>query len=86
MKVRAKFKVDSVTRQKGWGDNPILYSVTLSPVVGDSEENKKFYAATPSGQLTINCVQEVVGKAFDVNAEFYIDLIPTSVDTPEIFQ
>lgn len=74
MSVRAKFKVESITRQKHWdktkGD---IISIKLDPVVGGSSENAEFYAATPSGSINLSTLNEQAGNQFDLGAEYYID-------------
>ena len=55
MKVRAKFRVQSIKRWKAW-DGKEQHTVEMSPVTGDdSDENKKFWDATPSGKIEIGC-------------------------------
>ena len=71
--VRAKFKVNSITRQPGWNDLKEIHTIELTPVTGNSEENKRFYAATPSGSIKLSVVKGEVGKQFDLNDEFYVD-------------
>lgn len=67
MGVRAKFKVDSVKENNGCVD------VILYPVVGDSEENKKFYKYTPSGNILLSTVNADAAAQFQPGAEFYVD-------------
>lgn len=71
--VRAKFKVTSITRQPGWSGAKEVHTVELVPVVGGSEENMQFYAATPGGSIKLSVVHETVGKQFDLGDEFYVD-------------
>lgn len=71
--VRAKFKVISITRQQGWSGHKEVQSVKLQPVGGGSDENKAFYAATPSGSIELSVVNETVGRHFDIGDEFYVD-------------
>lgn len=71
--VRAKFKVSSITRQPGWNGAKEVHTVELIPVTGDSEENMRFYAATPGGGIKLSVVNEAVGKQFDLGDEFYVD-------------
>lgn len=78
MSVRAKFKVQSITRQAGWNGNKEVHTVKLSPVTGGSDENQKFYAATPGGQIELSVVTAEVGRQFDIGAEFYVDFTPAS--------
>jgi hypothetical protein len=75
--VRAKFKCDSigVTNGYGIGDKEIclLYEIKMSAVIDNSNENKEFFKATPSGFLAISCVNEKAAKSFELNGEYYID-------------
>lgn len=74
MSVRAKFEVVGVTKRKGWDrQKPWLYDVKLQPVVGNSEENKKFYAATPGGAIEISTINEEAANYLEPGKQFYID-------------
>lgn len=73
---RAKFVVQSITRQKGWAEFPEIYQITLNPVVNDTEKNEHFYAATPGGNVDLSVFRESVGKMFDVGQEVYVDFTP----------
>lgn len=73
MSVRAKFTVQSITRQKGWGGAAELQTIKLMPVNGSSEENKQFFASTPSGSIELGVVNPEAGKYFELNQEYYID-------------
>jgi hypothetical protein len=57
-------------------------SVKFQPVTGGSEENKKFYAATPSGSVEFTVSQtakEHLGlDCAKLGSEFYIDITPAS--------
>lgn len=78
MSVRAKFKVDAIERTK-YGSVE-MQTVKLSPVYGgdakSSEENKKFWAASPSGSIQLGCVNAEAAKLFELGAEYYIDFTP----------
>ena len=57
--IRAKFICHSVTKFKsGWGDYPIHYNFKFQAVTGGSEENKSFFASTPSGMIELSSVKE----------------------------
>ena len=73
-KVRAKFTCNSVTKYKsGWGDFPNHYNFEFSAVSSGSEENKKFFAATPSGTVKLSALKE---DLFEVGKEYYLDFTP----------
>lgn len=73
--VRAKFRVDEVTRYGNWNGGKVL----LRAVTGNGEENKSFWEATPSGQLEMT----VKGDALDLlqlGKSYYLDFTPASED------
>lgn len=70
MTVRAKFKCIEVTKRQSWSDTKLLYAAKFSPVTQGSEENKRFYDATPSGHIELATYKE---DLFQVGAEYYID-------------
>jgi hypothetical protein len=71
--VRCKFRCNSVKKQTGWGGHEFLYSAEMSAVTGGSKENEKFFAATPSGSLTVGAV---VPDYFQPGQEYYLDITP----------
>jgi hypothetical protein len=74
MSVRAKFKVDSITRTKHWDKSKgEIQTIKLSPVSSGSQENTSFYAATPSGQISLDTLNEEAGRQFELGVEYYID-------------
>lgn len=76
MSTRAKFKVQSVTKHSGWNGDKYHYTVDLTPVTGNSDENKRFFAATPGGSIKLTVVNAEVGDQFDIGQEFYVDFTP----------
>jgi hypothetical protein len=73
----AKFRCVSVSKTVGhvWspdgkaGDG-VVYEATLYPVTGDTEENKKFFASTPSGTIKLGTIREdhfIPGEAYYVD-------------------
>ena len=48
-------------------------TVYFHPVYSGSEENKKFFSATPGGQLSLNVLNESAFQQFEQGAEYYID-------------
>jgi hypothetical protein len=88
--VRAKFKVDCITRRMSSRQSADsagktvyvpaeVWSVKLSPVYqnGDpNHENNKFWAATPTGSIELTCVNADAVRQFDLDGEFYVDFTP----------
>jgi hypothetical protein len=73
-KVRAKFTCNGIN------DNPLneYKSVTFTPVISGSEENKSFSKYTPSGSITMNISYETLASDFFTEGEeFYIDFTRT---------
>jgi hypothetical protein len=73
---RAKFVVNSITQTAGWGKNPRIFTVRLSPVSTGSEENDAFYSSTPTGMIELGLVSEAAGKQFEIGQSFYVDFTP----------
>lgn len=71
MDTRCKFKCTSKT-ERTWGSPKTVFEYVFSIVYGDSEENKRFFAATPSGELKIGVVRD---GTFEVGKEYYLDII-----------
>ncbi len=68
---RCKFECVSVTKRKGWGGHAVLHDAELLAVMSGSDENKAFFAATPSGKLN---VATVVPDMFEVGKAYYLDI------------
>lgn len=69
---RCKFKCDEVSKTKHWDkEKGYLYGVKMSPVTSGSEENKKFFSASPSGQFILGCIHP---DLFDPGKEYFIDI------------
>lgn len=66
--VRAKFKVVEITKYSNSG----VGKVVLMPVIGDSEENKKFWEMTPSGRVELGIDNPEALTSFDFG-EYYLD-------------
>ena len=47
-----------------------VYSLEFHPVAGDSEENKKFWEATPSGVFNFQTINEEAAKFFEFGHEY----------------
>jgi hypothetical protein len=73
MNVRAKFYVQSITRtqsliyQDGQSIPQEVQTIKLFPVVGNSEENKQFFASTPTGTIEVGTVNLDAAKQFELN-------------------
>lgn len=67
---RAKFKCNSVTKQEGWGGAKFVYNAKFFVVTGNSDENKQFFASTPTGTIEIGTVRE---DFFEPGEEYYVD-------------
>jgi hypothetical protein len=70
MSVRAKF----VCSYK----NAEQRVLTFDPVYSGSEENKRFFEATPGGQINLNVVNETALAKFEQGKEYYVDFTPAS--------
>jgi len=68
--VRAKFKCNSITKQLGWGGNKFLFAAKFNVVTGDNEENKTFFASTPSGTIEASTILD---NHFEVGKEYFVD-------------
>lgn len=87
MTVRAKFKVDAIERTQQGKSKIVdgkyvsdgfveMQTIKMSPVYGKGDpehENTKFWAATPSGSLTLGTVNAEASAQFELGAEYYID-------------
>ena len=71
--IRCKFECVEVVKRKGWGENKFLYAAKFQGVTSGSEENEKFFAATPSGNLEVSTVKD---DLFSVGKTYYLNLTP----------
>lgn len=87
MKVRAKFRVESITHlvTQLWDDDAKqsiptpARTIVMSPVYGNGDpnhENTKFWKASPGGRLELNVVNAAAVEAFEVGKEYYLDFLP----------
>jgi len=84
MAVRAKFKVTGINRgmggcyveneegKKAWTPCEVQ-TITLHPVTGGNTENEQFFAATPGGQISLNCLNPKASAGFELDKEYYVD-------------
>lgn len=66
--VRAKFTVTKVTKIGEDGRQ----EVEMSPVITGSDENEKFFEATPSGEIRMGILNKDVSP-FIEGTEYYVD-------------
>jgi len=70
--VRCKFICMAIVQFRAYYGK-LLYKCKFNPVTSGSDENKRFYDATPSGSLEFATIREM---PFTIGAEYYVDLIP----------
>ncbi len=84
--VRAKFICTVVSKRRavGWWDpkgthhagESFLYEYEFMAVTGDgAEENKDFFASTPSGEIKLRAVRD---DLFEPGQEYYLDFAAAS--------
>ena len=71
--IRAKFKVDLVTKHAYGGEE-----VQLSAVYGEANENASFSKATPVGKHSMTITNEAAQGFFVAGREYYLDFTPAS--------
>lgn len=72
MTTRCKFHCQSVRKFVGWGhDKVLVHEAEFTAVTSGSEENKQFFAATPTGSLKIGTYKEDV---FQPGKDYYLDI------------
>lgn len=73
MVTRCKFRCVEVTKGCSWRGAPaeFLYAAKFRAVTDESEENRKFWAATPAGSLEVSTIREDV---FEVGKEYFLDI------------
>jgi len=82
--VRCKMTVNEITESMGGSKcdgsgtwvSCIVKTVKMSPVTGGSDENKRFWEATPSGQLVFTCVNPEAVQGLKTGKDFYVDISP----------
>ncbi len=73
--VRAKFRVDSIERRKWFGGSEVQ-TIKLQPVHTGSEENQRFYEATPGGAIELACARPEAAAMFELGGEYFVDFTP----------
>lgn len=71
--VRCKFRCNSITKRLDSykSENKFVHTYEFSAVYDGSEENKKFFAYTPSGTLNVGAFRD---DLFEPGLEYYIDI------------
>lgn len=75
MKVRAKFTCQSVMIDAWKQTHIVLTPVTRETEEPDSEDTK-FWEATPSGEIKIDCANAVAAEMFEPGKKYYVDFSP----------
>jgi hypothetical protein len=77
---RCKMRLISI--EGSWSASDKGCTVRLVPVSDGSEENKKFFNATPSGGLKVNisgaAAQSLGLDQGKIGSEFYVDITPAT--------
>lgn len=76
--VRCKFKCVKIERSIGWMKgvgNTEVHTAHFQAVIDDSPENAKFYAATPSGTVSVGTIKPGM---FELGQEYYLDFSPAA--------
>lgn len=75
--VRAKFYCTSVTKTVGGKYNSdgkyeqgVVYNYKFQAVASGTDENKSFFASTPSGTVELTAVRD---DLFEIQKEYYLD-------------
>lgn len=72
MTTRCKFRCTSVEKSLHWASSGgFLYAAKFTVIVSGSPENEAFFAATPSGSLSVSTVKNDV---FEVGKDYYLDI------------
>lgn len=83
MTVRAKFWVKEIKHGYVGAGHGNFSDVKLAPCYagypgGDSEENKSFAKATPSGEITLGITNPSALEFFEIGKAYYIDFTPAT--------
>lgn len=70
--VRAKFTCTSITKSTKYPSG-FMWAYKFNVVTSGSEENKEFFASTPSGNIEIAGIRD---DLFEVGQEYYLDFTP----------
>lgn len=73
MSVIAKFKFSGIKTWLNW-ENKKVATMEFNIVQGTTEENKKFFDASPSGEIKIGTVNQAVIDSMELGEEYYVIL------------
>jgi hypothetical protein len=76
MKVRGKFKVQSVRNHATCGDGVVYAEVVMSAEYSGTPEDNSYSKATPTASLTMAVTVPEVVDTFKPGAYFYVDFTP----------
>lgn len=71
--VRAKFVVCSISRSQYYRNHGEMQTIKLTPVTDGSDEDKRFYASTPTGSIELGVLNKEAGDRFELGATYYVD-------------
>lgn len=93
MSVVAKMRLNSyettmqnqpINPDLGWKSDNIqqveVRTLKFSAVTDGSEENKKFFGSTPSGEIKMSTVNPEAWQEFELNKEYYVTFSAASPD------
>lgn len=69
--VVAKMRFNAIKTFINW-ENRKVAQLEFTVVQGNTEENKKFFDASPSGTLTLGTVNQGVIDTLDLNTDYYV--------------
>ena len=72
---RCKVICEAVTKRKWSAEEQYIYESEFTPVTTGSDENKQFFASTPTGSLKLGVLRN---DQFTPGKEYYVDF--TQVD------
>lgn len=75
MATRLKVICNELTKRVHWDKSKgFLGGVKLSPVSSGSDENKRFFEATPTGSMEFGTVNQDALAEFEPGAEYYVTI------------
>lgn len=57
-------------------DKVQVTTLVMQPVSGGSDENEKFFASTPSGEIKLGVIPPDVAAQFELDREYYVTFVP----------